>query len=326
MGHRMQPLIDFIQTHESFVVVGHEDPDGDCLCSQLAIDSLLRRMGKLSCLVSPGPFARSEIVVYQKRFETSLARAGANPEAAIVVDCSTAERTGSIAEEISGLPTAILDHHVSGIPHGTVRIIDPSAPSVTFLFLELLDALGERPTPEEADWLLFGLCTDTGFFRHLGEGTVPAFNAVARLVDAGASTKSVYYRMFGNRSFESRKLLGRLLERSESYCDGRLIVTTEELGDIRDIGPENRDSDTLYRELQSVAGCEVVVLVREENDQECSVGLRSLDAFDVGSLARTFGGGGHRNASGYTACGRAQTVRERIISEIVPLLSRAERI
>ena len=316
-----QPIIRFINEYSSFIVVGHEDPDGDCLYSQLAMGSLLNRLGKSACLVSPSPFGRPEIADLKPKFLDRISACGSTPEAVIIVDCSTAERTGRIADEISGLPTAVIDHHSSGETFGTVRYIDPSAPSVTFLILQLMTRLDLEPTPEEADWLLFGLCTDTGYFRHLGNGAGKAFRAVESLVEAGASTKSVYYRMFGNRSFASRQLLGKLLQRAEMRCDGRLLVTWEAPEDLEDFGIENRDSDTLYRELQSVAGCEVVVLVRSEDDEGCSVGLRSLERFDVGTLARNFGGGGHKNASGYYEKGTVFKVRDRIVHEIELRLS-----
>jgi bifunctional oligoribonuclease and PAP phosphatase NrnA len=296
-------MLGFLSRYHSYAVVGHEEPDGDCLCSQLALASLMTKTGKRTCLLSPGPFSRPEIEHLAPRFLSSLADCSGAVEAVVVVDCSTKDRIGKIQHEVGALPVGVIDHHTAGEPFGSVRYIDSTAPSVTFLIHLLWSRLGHDITPEEADWMLFGLCTDTGYFRHLDEGTGRVFDTVRRLVDAGASTKSIYYRMFGNRSFASRRLLGRLLERAEARFGNRVLVTWESLDDLEEFGPGNRDSDTLYRELQAVSGCEAVVLVRAETATTTSVGLRSLDSLDVGEIARKLGGGGHRNASGYLAHG-----------------------
>lgn len=318
--HDFDPLIEFVDAHTTFVVIGHEEPDGDCLYSQLALASLIEARGKQACLVSPGPFLRPEISRLEGKFATSVSECPRRPEAALIVDCSTPNRIGRIADEIVDLPVAVIDHHAAGEEFGDVRCIDSTAPSVTFLIHRLMLHLDVTPSPTQADWLLFGLCTDTGYFRHLGGGTHMVFDTVARLVEAGASPKETYYRMFGNRSFTSRVLLGRLLSRTELHCDGRVLVSWETLEDLKEFGSEHRDSDTLYRELQAVSGCEVVLFVRAEGPGSCSVGLRSLERVDVGSIARAMGGGGHKNASGYNAEGSVETVRARALAEVSRVL------
>ncbi len=306
----------FLRSYETFALVGHEDPDGDCLGSQLALASLLLRMGKRSCLVSPGPFARAEIVDLAHRFSTSISRCDENPTAAVVVDCSTAVRTGSVAAEIAELPTAVIDHHAAGEAFGDARYIDTTAPSVTYMIATLMQSMGYEINKQEAEWLLFGLCTDTGFFRHLDDGAGEAFRVASLLVEAGASPKSVHRAMYGHRTLESRRLVGTLLARARSVFGGRVLLTWQDADDLRRFGRAAGDSDTVYRELQRVEGCETVVLVRAESDESCSVGLRSFDRIDVGEIARRFGGGGHKNASGYTAEGTVESTCDRIVAAL----------
>jgi phosphoesterase RecJ-like protein len=242
-------------------------------------------------------------------------------DAVVVLDCSTPERIGYLAEEIAGLPVAVLDHHASGEEFGEVRIVDPGAPSVTYLIQLFIESCNDSPTPEEAELLLFGLCTDTGFFRHLTAGSEEVFAAVGRLTSLGASPRDIHHTMFGGRSYESRRLLGELLSRTERHCGGRLLLSVERLEDQQRFGRENRDSDTLYQQLQGVRGADVVVLIREEEPGKCSVGLRSRDGLDVGSLARRLGGGGHRNAAGFTADGKAEDIRTTVLERLAGLLS-----
>jgi phosphoesterase RecJ-like protein len=219
--------------------------------------------------------------------------------AAFVLDCSTIDRLGDLGTIIESLPTGVIDHHSSGEPFGTVSWVDSKAPATCYLIFQLIQMLGIQLVSFEAELLLFGLATDTGFFRHLGAKSQDIFAMVSTLSAAGASPKETYARMYGNRTLESRTLLGRLLARAEQVYRGRLIITFETLEDTREFGLINRDSDTLYMLLQGTEDVEVVLLIREEKEGECSVGLRSK-TIDVGLIAREFGGGGHANAAGFT--------------------------
>jgi phosphoesterase RecJ-like protein len=180
---------------------------------------------------------------------------------------------------------------------------------------KVIEAFGDKADPGEAQAMLFGLCTDTGFFRHLTDKSADVFRIVSHLVDAGASPKKAFVEMYGGRSLLSRKLLARIIDRADSYFDGRLILSTITLDDKDKYGDESRDSDMLYQLLQNVAGCQAVVIIRQENPGECTVGFRSREPIDVGSVAARLGGGGHRLAAGLLLPGRVEEVRDIILSE-----------
>ncbi|MDR1900051.1 MAG: bifunctional oligoribonuclease/PAP phosphatase NrnA [Treponema sp.] len=314
-------LVEFIQTGSSFIVAGHKEPDGDCVGSQLALCSVLRRLGKKAIPCSAGPFKRTEIRPYESRFApVPPDRAGAR---VVVVDCSAPDRTGDLAPLLEGLPAAFIDHHAVGALGGAfsaaegqrpVVFLDPGAPSTTALVTRLIAALGLAPNPEEAEMLLFGLCTDTGFFRHIDEGGAETFDCAAALIRAGASPKKVFQAIHGGKSLNSRILMGNILSRAESHFGGRLILSREEYEETARFGLEGRDSDSLYQLLQSVAGVEAIVIIRQESPENCSVGFRSRDTVDVAAVAAAFGGGGHKNAAGALVPGRIDSLALRILA------------
>lgn len=290
-------LLDFVDGYHSFLVVGHKEPDGDCLGSQLALGSLLERCGKKVLLANPGPFDRQETAAWEQRFISSLDENGAaGLEAVIVVDCSSADRIGEIAGPISGLPLAVIDHHTSGERFGDIHYILPEIPATTMLIHALFRALELEPTPEEAQLLFFGLATDTGFFRFLSPGQHLAYTVAAELTRAGASPREADRLISTGRSLESRLLLARLLQRVEQLRDGEFLLTFQTLADEREFG-KRRDSDALYRLLLAVEGVRVIAVVKEK-ENGCAVSFRALDDTDVGHLATRFGGGGHRKAAG----------------------------
>ncbi|MDR0600488.1 MAG: DHH family phosphoesterase [Treponema sp.] len=318
-----EALIRFIQGGAAFIVAGHEEPDGDCVCSQLVLASVLRRLGKRAVPCSAGPFKRSEIKPFIPRFmpcPEGDERAGMR---VLVVDCSIRERTGNLPLE--GLPAAVIDHHASGDPWGEAVFLDPRAPSVTAMILRLMEALGMEPSAEEAELLLLGLCTDTGFFRHVEGGAPESFEAAAKLTAAGANPKKVFAAINGGKTLNSRLLLGTVLAKTRAYYGGALLLSSESREDSLRFGQESRGSDMIYQLLQSVEGVEAMVLIRQENEEECSLGFRSLDRIDVASIAETFGGGGHRNAAGAKTRGTIGPLEERVAAAFAPWFSGKER-
>ena len=309
-----QELIDFIRDGTKFIVAGHEDPDGDCVGSQLAITSLLRRMGKEAIPCSAGPFKRPEVKPYEKFFLPCPAER--KEFRVLIMDCSVRDRVGDLP--IDGLLSAAVDHHASGDPWGAVIYLDPKATSVAFMTEKIFRALEMEPTAEEAEFLLLGLCTDTGYFRHLDQTGAETFNTAAALAAAGASPKKIFAAMYGGKSLNSRLLMGTVLSKTRPYYGGKLLLSDETLEETERFSLERRDSDMLYQLLQSVEGVEAMVIIRQENREECTVGLRSRDRIDVAAIAESFGGGGHKNAAGARIRGTIAELEKKLTAAFAP--------
>lgn len=316
-------LIKTVEDESLFCLLSHAEPDGDSLGSQLALASFLRRIGKTVHLYSPGPFLRPEIAHLEPEFEQRIDK-GVREKSpiAIVLDCSSLDRIGSLAEDVTGLRTIVIDHHSAGNPFGEIHYIDPSTPAVTIMVQYLIEAMGYTVEKTEAMWILFGFCTDTGFFRHLDANQSEVFEAIGRLNRAGATPKQIYTMVFGGRPLGTRVLLGRLLERTEGLFGNKVLLTYETLDDKNAYGTENRDSDSLYQQLQTVRDCEAVVFIREEDEQNCTVGLRSNNSIDVGAIAHSFGGGGHKRAAGFSWAGDREEITRRILASFESIMSR----
>ncbi|MCL2412330.1 MAG: bifunctional oligoribonuclease/PAP phosphatase NrnA, partial [Treponema sp.] len=292
-------LIQFINSCSRFVIVGHGEPDGDCVGSQLALRSALVRLGKEVAVYSPGPFKRTELRYYVQQFKITPENKDFVNAKLILIDCSNIERAEDLKSSIEKLPCAVVDHHfVTNHPPSTIQqpvYIDPNSPSCTMLIYKLIKALGLELTKEEADLIFFGLCTDTGFFRHLTEKNSVVFEIVSEIIRCGVSPKEIYNMIHGGKSLNSRILLGHTLSRTEAYFDGRLLISHQTLEDANTFGLENRDSDTLNSLLQSIEGVEVFLTIRQKCADNCTVSLRSADKINVAQVAHDFGGGGHKN-------------------------------
>jgi len=315
-------LVEFVKTGSKFIIAGHKEPDGDCVGSQLALRSALLRFGKEAIIYTAGPFKRTELKNYVWQLtnherDPDYINRWSNGAKVIIVDCSGRERTGEIQDFLNKFPCAIIDHHAAvthppSTPEAPVYV-DATSPSCTLLIYKLITSLGLTLTEEESTLLLFGLCTDTGFFRHLTEKNAAVFDLTAILIRSGASPKKIFSIINGGKSLSSRILLGNILSRTESHFNGRLLLSFETLDEYNIFGYENRDTDIINQLLVSVEGVEAVVIIRQEHPDYCTVSLRSIDKINVSQIAASFNGGGHKNASGLTMKGDISFVKQNML-------------
>lgn len=315
-------VMEFIESRDYFLVIGHEAPDGDCAGSQLAAVSFLQRLGKMALALSAGPFTKPDVKGFERRFalQPPWEKLKREKAGALLVDCSSLSRTGFGALPCTSIA---IDHH-SVIEADAVKgFIDAASPSTTMLVLRLIKAFGQTPTKEEAELLLYGFCTDTGFFRHLTEQSGPYMRLAGELLDAGASPAKIYDQMQGSFSLASRRYLGRLLDRVESFYGGKLLMSSETQSDREACGPDiERDSAMLYSLLLSVEGVEAAVAVKDD-ERGRTVGLRSKNNADVGCIAGKFGGGGHKKAAGFLTDMPLAEIKAALVKEFAFLAKRA---
>ena len=321
---KIQEIKDFINSHNFFFIIGHKEPDGDCITSCLGIAAILDYFGKPYQLLSAGPFKRNEVIRWQDKFSDTMEfqdESERKTTGLFIADCSELIRLGDIDGDLKGLDTFVIDHHKTSELGSEIKgHVNPDAPACAFLIQLFYEAL-IGPVPSElAKILFFGICTDTGFFRFLTENSSEVFAAVSRLVADGANPRTTYREINSGKPYSTRKLLGILLGRAERYLDGRLVVTYETLEDTKKWGLEGRDSDSLYQLMLSAKGVEAVVFLRQDTLTTCTGGFRSQDKIDVSAVAAKFGGGGHKNASGMSCNGRVETLIPQIVKEFARIM------
>ncbi len=322
--NNIQEFKDFISNHQYFYVIGHKEPDGDCIASCLGIADILKKSNKEYKLLSAGPFKRPEIKKFEKQFSNKtdfLDNKDREITGLIILDCSELSRLGEIDGDLSDLDIFVIDHHkTSNLPENAKGFIDPEAPACAYLvqiFYEKI--LGKIPL-KLANILFFGLSTDTGYFRFLSQDSAEVFMAAARLVSYGVEPRMIYNEINSGKPYSTRQLLGVLLSKAERYLDGKLVITYETLEDTKKYGSEGRDSDALYQLLLSSQDVEAAVFLRQDTISTCTGGFRSVDKIDVSQVAAKFGGGGHKNASGMSTNGKIENLIPLIVKEFAKII------
>ncbi|MEL3909335.1 MAG: bifunctional oligoribonuclease/PAP phosphatase NrnA [Treponemataceae bacterium] len=319
-------LISFLSKYKKYIVIGHFEPDGDCICSSLAMGSFLRRHGAEVFLLNEGPFAKTEISEYASFFSKELPqKADKETTGLVIVDCTGVDRVGeTFSTVLQGYDTAIIDHHATNTSDAFVGLVQKDAPSTTYLVQAIIEHIDGKVSPYEAELLFFGLSTDTGFFRHLDGRSANVFDATSRLVRAGANPKKTFLKMNGGKSLNSRKILANVLSRLKPFYNGRLMIAYETYEEVCKYGRYSRDSDMTYMIIQGIENVEAMVLIKQEKPTHCTIGFRSLDKIDVSIVAKSFGGGGHIQASGAYVESTVEELIPQIVEKFQPQFTTQE--
>ncbi len=296
-----------LQRASRLIVVTHENPDGDALGSLIAMQGILAALGKQSAMFIDS----SEFPLPPEYGFFPLDGLVREPPedlddcTIVFLDCGNLERNPAEAFQRPGAHILNIDHHHDNTGFGTVNLIDSDASCTAEIVWDLMHGLGVTPTQTIAEALYVGLITDTGRFMY--ENTGPrAHLMAAELIEIGVDVHEIYRRVYEDVPYGKLALLARGLANIERYDDGRLTVSWLSARDFFDAGAEESYSEGLIDHLRSLEGTAVAALVRDrigtpEADGLRKVSLRSRDdRVDVSHIARMQGGGGHRQAAGFS--------------------------
>jgi phosphoesterase RecJ-like protein len=229
--------------------------------------------------------------------------ADASERVLFAVDCAKEDRIGDEAVLAHAPLVLDVDHHHDNTRFGDVNLIVADASSTGEVLRDVFAELGVELTPELAEPLYIALVTDTGRFQYANT-TPKALRLAAELVEAGADIHAVFQEVYESVEFAKLKLLARALGRAEVLEGGRIVVSHLLRTDFAEAGAAEPYSEGIIDYLRAVEGAELAVLIREQlssGAQAHKGSLRSsIDELDVSVIAREFGGGGHRQAAGFS--------------------------
>jgi phosphoesterase RecJ-like protein len=294
-------IAQLIETHRRFLLLGHVDPDGDCIGSMLAIAAYLRGRGKEVGCFTPGDmpdiYLALPLATLFMREERLSAFAA---DMVFALDSPTPARTADLVGREGGAPIVNIDHHPTNERYGGINVVDERASATSILVYRLLAAIApDRITPEMADYLYLGVLMDTGGFRFQNTNA-EALAMAARFVELGARAHELAREFIYVKKLSTLRLLARSLESLEVRGGGRIALMHISRSMLAEAGAEMSDTEGFVDYASSIDDVELAALFREVGDREIRVSLRSRNDFNVASLAERFGGGGHRNAAGLT--------------------------
>ena len=309
----LQQIVDAIRVRQRFVVCSHARPDGDSIGSALAMAYALRALGKTVRVVNSDP-APAPIQAFPGVRDIEIAdRIDGEFDAAIVMECSDLSRTG-----VGGLDRFFvinIDHHPGNKGYGDIRWFDDSAAACGEMVFALIRALDVPLSIEIATHIYLTILTDTGSF-HYSSISPRTFDICRQAVEAGVDPVLVARNVYDSNNMGRLKLFGSVLRAMQLDRSGRIAIVYLDHEMAREAGGTYEDTEGLVNLPLTVKDIQAVVFFKQIEGEEYRVSLRSKGDVDVGSVAKAFGGGGHKNAAGCTVTGAIDSVQKLFIQKI----------
>lgn len=296
----------------------HVGPDGDALGSMLGLALAAANAGKKVVASFGSPhvlppslaFLPTHLIVAPEDFPP-------RPELMVVLDAGSADRLAELGSNASDAGTVVVvDHHVTNEGFGDIGVIDPTAAATGELVYRLLEILDWKITPEIALCLHTALVTDTGRFSY-SNTTPQTLRIAADLVEAGAEPSIVGQHIYEEEPFGYLKAVAIATERVALDVERRVVYTWIGNDDLVKAGIDWGTTENLIDLIRLAVEADTAVLAKVHDDGRVKVSLRSRGGTDVGALAASMGGGGHRLASGFTVDdGEVATVLQAVLDAV----------
>ena len=309
-------IIEALRGHQTFCIVGHIRPDGDCIGSQLALAMALQNEGKqVVCWNEDAAPAKLKFLDPDGRFQKP--RSGESFDCVIAVDCASFERLGRAGACIGGRKLFInIDHHESNTRYADLNWVSAREPSSGELIYRLLKIARWQVTRPMADNLFTAISTDTGSFQY--PTTRPGtFHSAAELVTRGANLAKICDEVYQSYSLSRVRLLKHVYNKFRLAQNDRIAWFWLKQADFSRTGAVSNDSEGLIDHIRAIEPVVVACVFEELGPELTRVSLRSKSAaINVNEIAAQFGGGGHPAAAGARIAGRPLGVQRRVIAAL----------
>ncbi len=296
------------------LLVTHRNPDGDGIGSQIGLYHALKSAGKqvfMHNLDSVPRIYRFLEGADQMTSGMKVPWPDADIDLIVSLDCGSRHRLGLSGHLFDQTLLLNIDHHASNAGFGSINLVDPQSCATGALVVALIRRLDLPVSAASASGLYVAIMTDTGNFRH-SNATAEVHRITADLIEAGASPWSVAMSVYESSSQGRIHLLRDCLDTLEVHDGGRSawLYVNQEMCSRSNADQEDTEGFVDY--ARSIAGIEVAVFLRPDHGDTWKASLRSKSDVDVGSLACSLGGGGHRFAAGCNLHGSWPEVQQQM--------------
>lgn len=299
----LKDIKEIIINKDHFIIMGHIDPDGDCIGSVFALKWALDRLGKKSLvLLNDLPekvyhylqISPTDYNIF-KDFNTKKYKW---PEYnMIALDSGDIERLGGGIKLTKNRLLINIDHHVDNTKYGQVNYINPEMSATGEIIYDLLSLLKVPIDIKIGKALATAIIADTGGFRYQNT-SARVMRVIASLMDIGVDSYKINKALFGTYSYSAIKLKGLALSTLQLGADGKIAWLKVDQDMLKRVRTEISDASGLVNYARDIADVEVGIAFYEIDSNKTKVSFRSNNYCPVHEIAAYFGGGGHPRAAG----------------------------
>lgn len=316
----LKKVVACLKRNKKFLITSHTNLEGDALGSELAFYRLLKKLGKTASIINEDelPYGYdflpgiNKIRKFKKNFKNIKF------DCFVVLDCSDLKRTGEVYKlNLGHQPILNIDHHISNERFGDINWVESDSSSCCEMIYKLYKRLGLGLERNAAISLYVGMLTDTGSF-HYSNTTSFTHKVASELLKYNLDARKIYHYVYENIPFVDMQLLGKILSAIKRGLSGKIAWFQVKRNMLKNKKLSFDLAEYLLSFARAIKDVEVAVLFKENLGvrDEIRVNFRSQGKVDVNKIAKVFGGGGHRTASGATIKGKIDSVRKKVLTKI----------
>ncbi|RKY39478.1 MAG: hypothetical protein DRP76_03330 [Candidatus Omnitrophota bacterium] len=305
----MKRIIQLIKENKSFLITAHLNLEGDALGSEIAIFLLLKKLRKKATIFNHDKTPSAYAFLPQvNKIKNNLGEKE-NFDVALVLDCSDSFRTGKVKDYLGRAKTIInIDHHISNTYFGDINWVEPKASSTAEMVYQLCKKLNILDR-NIALALYTGIFTDSGNFTYANT-TAKVHKIISELMKYNIYPHKVYEKVHSFCKLSDLKFIGRILNNLKVDASGKIVWSL-----IKKWPKKEYDlTEIIFSILRFLKEAEVFILFKKIAKNKTRVNFRSRSKVDVNRIAKFFGGGGHKRASGTTVEDEIYNVEKKVIS------------
>lgn len=319
----LKEIANKIKEAKKVLLFPHIVMDGDTLGSSVALCIALRKLGKTAYVL-----IEDEIPSYLRFLDNNYCTYDQHiiddPDLSIAIDCSDIGRFPLRKEKfLSGKSSICIDHHKTNHLFADLNYVNEEASSTSEIIYELIKLLNLKIDTEIAEGIYTAIITDTGNFQYTNT-TKTTHLITAELFDIGIDLEKISVEIYQNIRFEQIKIACEIFGKMEMLYNGKanIAYVTQEM--LNKTGALMEETEGVISTLRNIRGVEISAFLKEKQENEIKVGLRSKTYADVSLIAQKFGGGGHQKAAGCTLSTSLEEAKKLITAEIIAYFEEVE--
>lgn len=310
-----------IKERNNFLLMGHVDPDGDCIGSLFALKWGLDLLGKKSIvLLENDPllnFQHLKINQDDYKLFTDFKNHSypENDLSVIALDAGDIDRLGNGKDLALKYFLINIDHHPDNPLYGDINLVLSEKAAVGEIIYDFCEKFQLDLTNKIGTAIATAIIADTGGLKYQNT-SARIYRIIADLKENSVDIYQVYRSVFANYSYQSVKLKGLALSTLKICENGKVAWVKVNQSILAESEADPADASGLVSYARDIRDVEVGLVFTELENGNTKVSFRSNDYCPVNEIAAFFGGGGHARAAGCTIEKDLDQVVEMVLTKV----------
>lgn len=305
--------LKILQNCKSVCIITHLNPDTDALASSTVLAELLKEKFGLAKIDLFADYS-----VLPQNYNCLIAGFELNKkpikyDAAIMLDCPNSSRLGKFQPLYDNAKLKIvIDHHNTNNFSGNINIVKIVSSTCQIVY-NIAKYFKFDLSKQNCEKIYAGIITDTNNF------SVGAINSQTFKIASELVKKIDYQKIYNNfllNTLKSMQILAKAIQNIQIFADGKIIFSYINKKQAQMLNLGDNDYDGIINKISTIYGNKLVCLIYPKNNGYY-VSMRAKNGYDVASIAKANGGGGHIGAAAYLSNKSINSIKNYILTEFL---------